>query len=897
MITLAARIAVVFGMALASSLVAQRVRCEAVPKQVFEGQKATYHILVRGEREAKLVAAPATEGLTFTLVREGVINESVQRTFIGGRMEERVSADYVFSFEVQAAKPGSFVIPAPRVAIGGREMEGTPVILSVEAASSQDLAFVEMSAENERVVQGEMVRVTVDVSLKHLPAALGTTDPLSQHDRGGFFEQGVAAPELSLPWLPQPPIGLTGFDLEAWAKPALTESAGLRLDARTINPRARFKGEAADVERQDAKGRKTKYRRYRFQVELRAETAGRYDFPAASVSGNLVEDGRPRPHWREIFARSAPLAITVEEPPAADRPPEFRGAVGVFRFTSSPPTPPEVMAGDPVYLTLVVEGEGFLKGVEIDLESQLGPDFRVDPPKVIDSLPPGAERPAGFPDRAGTWRQFECKLRPLKASVTAIPELRFAYFDTRRRAYEVLKVPPVPIRVRDPGAAAEAGVVVASGSGERRDTVELVPTSALSGNVDDLNLLGNHAARPLLPLAVVFALGPLYFGLAAFVRRRRALKADPSLVRRRKAGPRAAARLAAAKPGLASDPAAAVGGALQALLGFVADLEDRAEEACTSGDLVAWAVAAGLPADVVDALRRLGEAGEEAAFGGGGIGRESAAALIDAAARALDDAPRPRRPSAAPAALLAAALVPLVASAAPAQDLDAFRQAQAAYQAGRFDESARLFQSMLDDGYENGHVLYNLGNAHLRAGRLGRAIAAYRRASLLLPGDANIQVNLKAALDRRRQDLSLPDGRGVPDYVFFWRRALPFRTQAALTVAAAALAFLLALVQLGIGRRLPALRWSVLLFVLLAAMLGAAAGLTWRHLEARDRGAIAADGTLLRQWPGPDAERSYEQPVDEGAEFLVLDRRDGWLKVRVADRYEGWLPESSAALW
>ena len=39
-------------------------------------------------------------------------------------------------------------------------------------------------------------------------------------------------------------------------------------------------------------------------------------------------------------------------------------------------------------------------------------------------------------------------------------------------------------------------------------------------------------------------------------------------------------------------------------------------------------------------------------------------------------------------------------------------------------------------------LLFNYGNAEFKAGHLGKAIAAYRRAELLAPRDAEIRANL-----------------------------------------------------------------------------------------------------------------------------------------------------------
>ena len=63
-----------------------------------------------------------------------------------------------------------------------------------------------------------------------------------------------------------------------------------------------------------------------------------------------------------------------------------------------------------------------------------------------------------------------------------------------------------------------------------------------------------------------------------------------------------------------------------------------------------------------------------------------------------------------------------------------------------FRESAKVLESMLADGFCNGAVYYNLGNAYFRAGNFGRAILNYRKAKLYRPRDPLLEANLQQAL-------------------------------------------------------------------------------------------------------------------------------------------------------
>lgn len=72
-------------------------------------------------------------------------------------------------------------------------------------------------------------------------------------------------------------------------------------------------------------------------------------------------------------------------------------------------------------------------------------------------------------------------------------------------------------------------------------------------------------------------------------------------------------------------------------------------------------------------------------------------------------------------------------------------KANQAYQAGNFQKAAEYYDQLIRSGLSNGHIHYNLANAYYRLGRIGRAIAEYRRAQLDIPRDPDVTANLRLA--------------------------------------------------------------------------------------------------------------------------------------------------------
>ena len=97
--------------------------------------------------------------------------------------------------------------------------------------------------------------------------------------------------------------------------------------------------------------------------------------------------------------------------------------------------------------------------------------------------------------------------------------------------------------------------------------------------------------------------------------------------------------------------------------------------------------------------------------------------------------------------LAAAAAGPAFAAAegafAPAAE---FEKAKQAYDAGKMDESIRLYEEIAGRGYRSPELSFNLGNAYFRQGKTALAVLQYRSAWRQAPRDPDIAANLQFAL-------------------------------------------------------------------------------------------------------------------------------------------------------
>ncbi len=203
-----------------------------------------------------------------------------------------------------------------------------------------------------------------------------------------------------------------------------------------------------------------------------------------------------------------------------------------------------------------------------------------------------------------------------------------------------------------------------------------------------------------------------------------------------------------------------------------------------------------------------------------------------------------------------------------------------------FRRAQRLFASLSDQGVRSPALFTNLGNAALQAEDLGAALLAYRRALLLDADHPRALQNLEHARTLLPPWIPRPESAGVLDSLFFWHRTVP----APLRTLLAAVCFAIAALGVAASIRfeqaalrnaaiLPGLAWALIVG---AAALDAGAGAEDAGVVTREAVARAADSAL-----SPSA---FPQPLPPGVELRILEQRDPWLRVRLANGRDAWLP-------
>lgn len=211
-----------------------------------------------------------------------------------------------------------------------------------------------------------------------------------------------------------------------------------------------------------------------------------------------------------------------------------------------------------------------------------------------------------------------------------------------------------------------------------------------------------------------------------------------------------------------------------------------------------------------------------------------------------------------------------------------------------FAEAAAKFQRIVDAGVRNGRLYYNLGNARLKCGQRGLAIANYLRARKLIPGDARLEENLAYARSLCRYSIPESGRRAVTRTIFFWHYDTPLPLRFGVGISVYVLFWICLMGRTLVGR----VRWVYPAVVCLVVWvtLAVSVGVDLNEAATQRDGVIAANDVVVRKGNGLDYAPQFEQTLSEGVEFEVLEERGSWLHVRLADGQDGWIQLKEAEL-
>lgn len=222
-----------------------------------------------------------------------------------------------------------------------------------------------------------------------------------------------------------------------------------------------------------------------------------------------------------------------------------------------------------------------------------------------------------------------------------------------------------------------------------------------------------------------------------------------------------------------------------------------------------------------------------------------------------------------------------------AQDnfIQTFEQANASYKENKFDQAISGYNKIIEQGFENGNIYYNLGNSYFKKGELGKAILNYERARIFMPSDGDLKSNYEyacfnAGLDKAANKAisRIFAGLGIDSLA-----VILFILQGAI--------FLVLIFRIIPGRQ-------VRFFQALIVCLSAAFILTgWsfkRKLDWLNKGAVVIAREAQARFEPLEGSTAHFT-LKQGSLVEILDTAQVWLKARRFDGKKGWVKKEDVA--
>jgi tetratricopeptide (TPR) repeat protein len=200
-----------------------------------------------------------------------------------------------------------------------------------------------------------------------------------------------------------------------------------------------------------------------------------------------------------------------------------------------------------------------------------------------------------------------------------------------------------------------------------------------------------------------------------------------------------------------------------------------------------------------------------------------------------------------------------------------------------YEQSALKFEASAKAGKHRAEAWLNSGNAWFEAGKIGRALAAYRHAQAYQPFNRQLRENIQAAQALRlNQPASALQGIDIIPTAYF----------KAVLVSVNLFFWIALFLYIRYRKR----RWTILTIIATNLLLITALALILKIATNDTKGVIVVDLIMGRKGPNYSYATAFQEPLHDGLEFTLIERRDRWLYIKISETQVCWIPQGQAVL-
>lgn len=221
-----------------------------------------------------------------------------------------------------------------------------------------------------------------------------------------------------------------------------------------------------------------------------------------------------------------------------------------------------------------------------------------------------------------------------------------------------------------------------------------------------------------------------------------------------------------------------------------------------------------------------------------------------------------------------------------------FVEGNSFYSKGEYSQALSVYKGIERSGLHSAELYFNIGNAYFQLDSLAPAILYFERAKKLNPTDEDILFNLDIANQKTVDRIDKLPVLFIKDW---WQRFTSFLSLEGwsfLTIVFCWITFLSAAIFIISKTRIFRISFFTIGSITLLGtivLLVISVSVNNRMNNEKD-GIIFSPTITIKSAPASGKDLFV---LHEGTKVKILDKADGWVKIRIGNGNVGWLPERS----
>ena len=226
---------------------------------------------------------------------------------------------------------------------------------------------------------------------------------------------------------------------------------------------------------------------------------------------------------------------------------------------------------------------------------------------------------------------------------------------------------------------------------------------------------------------------------------------------------------------------------------------------------------------------------------------------------------------------------------------DLFKKANNAYEDENYAEAVTYYDSILNQGYVDADLYFNLGNSYFQTGEIGKAILNFEKALKILPGHEKALNNLSIAQSQTLDKIE-NENATLFDWLLIQSTFLSPNGWAWLTIILAFIVLSSYLIFKFYSKK--ALKvvcfYSGIVFFVLFSFSFAISAITYYKIKKVDKAVVMKKQVDVKSSPAENSETVFN--LHEGTTTKILTISDDWIEISVNQGNIGWIKKGELEL-